>query len=154
MEMKKKHSIVSEISDIISQELIENALGGGCLVSTALLFEELERRGIESRIICGSVMYDSEVKNHYIPVHFWVTVDNKIYDPTLKVTRHFAGQMGIENVEYKYINKVFLSRFSDLLMIRSAEDIKHSRNTDNYFSKAPENVLNIRRSVFSRAKEV
>lgn len=150
----RKHLIAKLVTNIIAQEFIKESIYGACLATAVLLHEQLKKCGVESNVVCGSATYKRILP---ISIHFWVVVDDAIYDPTQKITLHFAKAEGeeIDLNQYKYYpEKEAPSSVDDYLMLDIFREVKATNETDFYFKKAPDYIRRIKSRTNSKVNKL
>lgn len=151
--VNEKDLIVKLVSDMIAQEFIKKKIFGVCLPTSILLQEQLIKLGLNFDFVCGLLKYDNEIT----PIHFWITVDDVIYDGTRKITQHWMSFNKVEcdltKFEY-YPKEEVLCSMNDFIMLEIFTKIKETKNPEEYFEMAPDYLKEIRANVNGRVNKL
>jgi hypothetical protein len=149
--MKSQKEILQIICANIEKVLIKELYFGSCLPSTLIFWELAKKYNIEVKPTYGTRLYNENnirVRNN---IHFWNTFEDEIYDPTTKLLQHMIPCLDVNKL--KYSNKLNDVGLEEMLMMASFKQFQATKSTEQYFSKAPLQLLAIRKKIHKNVKK-
>lgn len=145
--MVDKHRMAKETCKIIAQEFIKRNMYGVCLPASLLVFELLKDLG--ATLKCGKLSYQNKIT---APMHFWIELDDIIYDPTIEIICHHwntimkTSLLEMNNFKHHW-GLVTVQDFEDDFMIHAYYFAKISGDVHPYFQLAPSIMRKVRYEV-------